>query len=124
MANSQVRPGELSQYLLIDSVFSAFLLSNISRGGPPPVSKQEIYRIQWVETLKDLNRLFKLVTKHNEKYKGRLSPYSNFYWQYLIVKQFIQSQLKSQSRPTRRSLSLGVARNFGQGSLTAQNIIW
>ena len=41
-----------------------------------------------------------------------------------MVHQFIQSQLKSQSRSTRRSLSLNVAPNFGQGSSTAQNIIW
>lgn len=44
-ANSQVRPGEPSQLPPNDSVSSAFSLSNIPRGGPPPVSKQEAHRI-------------------------------------------------------------------------------
>ena len=40
-----------------------------------------------------------------------------------MVQQFIQSQLKTQPRPTRRSLSLGVARNFGRGGPTTRNIV-
>ena len=123
MANSQVRPGEPSQLLPIDGVSSAFPLSDIPRGGPPPVSKQETHRIQRVEALKDLNRLLELVTEQDKKYGSRLSTHSNFYRRHLMVQQFIQSQLKSQPRPTRRSLSLGVARNFGRGSPTARNIV-
>ena len=41
-----------------------------------------------------------------------------------MVQQFIQSQLKFQPRPTRRSLSFGVARNYGRGSPTTRNIVW
>ena len=41
-----------------------------------------------------------------------------------MVQQFIQSQLKSQSRPTQRLLSLSAAWNFGRESPTAQNIVW
>ena len=78
-ANSQVRPGEPSQLLPNDIVSSAFPLSNIPRGKPPPVSKQEAHRIQRVEVLKDLNRLLELMTKQGQKYGGRLLPHSNFY---------------------------------------------
>ena len=41
-----------------------------------------------------------------------------------MIEQFIQSQLKSQPRPTRQSLSLSVTQNFGQGSPTTQNNVW
>ena len=85
MANSQVRPDKSSQLLPIDSVSSAFPLSDILRGGPPPVSKQETYRIQQVEVSKDLNRLLELVTEQDKKYGGRLSPHSNFYRRHLMV---------------------------------------
>ena len=68
MANSQLRPGKPSQLLPIDSISSAFPLSDISQGEPPLVSKQETYRIQQVEALKDINRLLELVTKQDKKY--------------------------------------------------------
>ena len=38
-ANSQIKPGEPSQLLPNNSVSSAFPLSDIPRGGPPPLSK-------------------------------------------------------------------------------------
>ncbi len=82
-----------------------------------------MHRIQRVEALKDLNRLLELVTEQDKKYGGRLSSHSNFYRRHLMVQQFIQSQLKFQPRPTRRSLSLSIARNFGRGSPTARNIV-
>ena len=50
-----------------------------------------MHRIQQVEALKDLNRLFELMTKQDKKYRGKLSPYSNFYQRYLMVQLFIQS---------------------------------
>ena len=48
-ANTQVRPGEPSQLLPINSVSSTFPSSNIPRRGPTHVSKQEANRIQRVE---------------------------------------------------------------------------
>ena len=79
MANSQVRPGKPSQLLPIDSVSSAFPLSDIPRGGLPPVLTQGTHKIQQVEALKDLNRLLELVTEQDKKYGGKLLPHSNFY---------------------------------------------
>ncbi len=94
-ANSQVKlkkPGKLQPN---DNIFSIPLLFQILPGCLPPNSKQQLDKNNRMEALKDLTRLLELITKQKKKYEGRLSPYSNFYRRYLMVQQFIQTQLKT-----------------------------
>lgn len=76
----------------------------------PPQSLKE----QQIEALKDLSRLIELVTEQKKKYRDRLSPNSNYYQRHVMVQQFLQTQIKSQSSQTRRGLSLSIARGFGR----------
>ncbi len=78
-ANSQVeleQPGELQPN---DSVSSIPPLSQILPGCLLPLSKQQFSKNNRMEAFQDLARLLELVTKQEKKYKGRLSPYSDFY---------------------------------------------
>ena len=66
------------------------LLSKVPDGCLPPLSKQQNSKNDRIEALKDLTRLlekikFILVTEQEKKYKGRLSPHSNFYRRHLMV---------------------------------------
>ncbi len=120
-AISQERLGQLPELPPNNGVFSP--LSEIPRGGTSLLSKQEIHKSQQIKALDDLNRLLKLVTEQEKKYGTRLSPHSNYYRRHAMVQQFLQSQLNSQSSPTRRTLSLNVARAFGRSSPTARLIV-
>lgn len=59
-----------------------------------------------------------------EKYENRLLPHSNFYHWDLMVQQFLQAKLKTQSSQSRWGLALTVAQSFGRGLSTRQNIVW
>ncbi len=121
IANSQVGLGQVAESQPIDNL-SPLSLSDLPRGSAS-LSNQQVLKTQRTEALKDLNRLLKLVTEQEKKYKARLSPHSNFYRRHLMVQQFLQSQLNSQSSPKRRDLSLNVARSFGKSRPTACNIV-
>ena len=70
-----------------------------------------------------MTRLFEFVTVQEEKYEERLSSYSNFYRQYMMVQQFLQIQLKTNLEVTCRNLSMSIARLFGKRQGTARNIV-
>ena len=63
------------------------------------------------------------MTEQENKYKERLSPYSNFYRQHVMVQQFLQIKLRTQPSQTRRDLALSIARSFGRNHATARNIV-
>ena len=121
-ANSQVGLGQVAESQPIDNV-SPLSLSDIPRGGASFLSNQQVLKSQRTEALKDLNKLLKLVTKQEKKYKARLSPHSTFHCRHIMVQQFLQSQLSSQSSPKRRDVSLNVAQSFGRSRPTARNIV-
>lgn len=98
-------------------------LSDIPRGSEPPLSEEEIKKDLRVDGLKDLSRLLKVVSEQEKKYGYRLSPHSNFFCRHLMVQQFLQLQLKIQSSPTRRTLSIQVAQAFGRGESTGRSIV-
>lgn len=120
-ANSQVGLGQVAESQPIDNI-SPLPLSDLPRGSSS-LSNQQVLKNQRTEALKDLNKLLKLVTEQEKKYKAGLSPHSNFYRRHLMVQQFLQSQLSSQSSPKRRDLSLNVAQSFGKIRPTARNIV-
>lgn len=66
----------------------------------PPLSKQQIDENHRIEALKDLTRPLELVIKQEKNSEDRLSPYSNFYYQHLIIQQIFQPQCKSQPSQT------------------------
>ena len=122
-ANSQVeleQPRELQPNAGLSSILP---LSQVPRGCLPPFSKQQHSKNHRIKALEDLTRLLELVTEQEKKYKGRLSPHSNFYRRHLIVQQFLQTQLKSQPSQTQRDLSLTVSYAFDSGHLITHNII-
>ena len=123
--SSQVGLGQPPESQPNNGVSSPSSLSNITRGGASLLSNQETLKIQRTETLKELNKLLKLVTEQDKKYGTRLSPHSNFYRRHIMVQQFLQSQLTPQPNPRRQTLSLDVARAFGRGRgrATARNIV-
>lgn len=98
-------------------------LSEIPRGSTSLLSKKDIHKSQQIKALNDLNRLLKLVTEQKKKYGTRLSPHNNYYRWYVIIQQFLQSQLNSQPSPIQCTLSFNVAQAFGRSSLTARLII-
>lgn len=77
-ANSQVGLGQPPKPQPDDGVFSPSLLSKIVRDSASFLSNQETLKSQWIETLKDLNKLLKLVTEKDKLYGTRFSPHSNF----------------------------------------------
>lgn len=121
-ANSQGRLGQVPESQPNNGESSPSSLSKIPRG-TPLLAKQQTFKSQRTEALKDLNKLLKLVTEQEKKYGTRLSPHSNYYRRHTMVQQFLQSQLTSQPRPTRHALSLNVARAFGRSSPTARLIV-
>ena len=84
-ANSHVGLEQPTESAPNDSVSSVCPLSEIPQGSLPLLSKQQTHRNQQVEVLKDMIRLFTLVTEQEKKYENRLSPHSNFYCRHLIV---------------------------------------
>lgn len=98
-------------------------LSQVPRGCLPPPSNRQHSKNDRIEALRDLTRLLELVTEQEKKYKGRLSPHSNFYRRHLMVQQFLQTKLKSQPSQIRRDLSLTISRAFGRGYPAARNIV-
>lgn len=77
-ADSQVKPDQSSQSQPIDSV-SSFNLSEVPRDRALLLSREQAFRNQQIEALKDLDRLLRLVTEQEKKYGSRLSTDSNFY---------------------------------------------
>ena len=99
-------------------------LNNTAQSACPlPVSQKEILIELRIQALKNLERPMDLVTKQEKKYGYRLSPQSNFYQQYLMVKHFVSSQKKKLQGQTRRGLALFVASTFNKGQTTARNIV-
>ncbi len=121
-ANSQVELEQVAESQLIDNVSSISSL-NIPRGGASSLSNQQVLKSQQTKALKDLNKLLKLVTEQEKKYKTRFSPHSNFYRRHIMVQQFLQSQLSSQCSPKLQDVSLNVTRSFGKSQSTSCNIV-
>ena len=92
-------------------------------GGAPSLSKQQMFKDQPVEALRDPSKLLESVRAQEKKYGDRLSPHSNFYRRHIMVQKFLQIQLTTGPSQTRRSFSCNVARSFGRGTFTARNIV-
>ena len=101
-ANSQDELEQSKESQSNAGVSSISPLSQVPRGCLPPPFKQQHSKNYRIEALKDLTRLLELVIEQEKKYKGRLSPHSNFYRRHLMVQQFLQTQLKSQPSQIRR----------------------
>ena len=114
--NTQSEPSEASDP-------SSYPLNKVPSGCEISRSKQEVDQEKRTTALKDITRLLELVTVQEEKYGERLSPHSNFHRRYMMVQQFLQIQLRSQTSQRRRDLSLSIARSFGKGYGTARNIV-
>lgn len=56
-----------------------------------------------------MTKLFEFITVQKEKYEEKLSLYSNFYYQHMIVQQFLQIQLKIYLKTTRHNLFISIA---------------
>ena len=119
--SSQQGPGRSSD--LGDDVDSLHPLIEVPLGHNPSRSKQELDQEKRTIALKDMTRLLEFVTVQEEKYEERLSPHSNFYRRHMMVQQFLQIQLRTNSGATRRNLSMSIARSFGKGQGTARNIV-
>ena len=119
--SSQQGPGRSSN--LGDDVDSLHPLIEVPLGHNPSRSKQELDQEKRTIALKDMTRLLEFVTVQEEKYEERLSPHSNFYRRHMMVQQFLQIQLRTNSGATRRNLSMSIARSFGKGQGTARNIV-
>lgn len=63
-------------------------------GCEPSLSEKEIRQNLWIDGLKDLSYLLKLVSEQEKKYRYRLLSHSNFFYCHLIVQQVFQLQLK------------------------------
>lgn len=98
-------------------------LSQVPRGCTPPQSTRQVSQEQRTVALKDMIRLLELVTEQEKKYGERFSPHGSFYYQHLMVKHFLQSQIKTQFSQRRRDVALSVAQGFGKGLSTARNIV-
>ena len=62
-ANSQVRLDQQCESQSIDNISSSSFLSKVAEGGVSHSSNQKTIKSQQTETLKNLNKLLKLVTK-------------------------------------------------------------
>lgn len=103
---------------------SASSLSEVPRGGPPVLTRQEICFNQQVEGLKDLDRLLEFVTEQEKKYGERLSPHSNYHCRHRMVQNFLWYQVKIYPSSVKRlDSSLHVAWGFKRDSTTARNIV-
>ncbi len=124
-ANSPGGLGPLSELLPNDHISPACPLSDISRGSASSFSKQQIFKNQQIEALKDLTKLLESIRAKEKKYRDRFSPYSNYYRRHIMVQQFFQAQLTTGPSQTGRSFSCNVARSFGKGTgtFTARNIV-
>ncbi len=69
-ANSQVGLEQVAESQPIDNV-SPISLLDIPRGDAFSLSNQQVLKSQRTEALKDLNRLLKLVTEQEKKYRTR-----------------------------------------------------
>lgn len=69
-----------------------------------------------------MTRLLEFVTIQEKKYEERLSPHSNFYRRHMMVQQFLQIQLRTNSAATCRNLSISIVQLFGKRQGIAQNI--
>lgn len=56
--------------------------------GSTPQSNQLSFKEERVLALQEITRLLELVMVQEKKYENRLLPYSNFYYQYIMVQQF------------------------------------
>lgn len=74
-ANSHVRLERPTEPAPNDHVSSVRPLSEIPKGGSPLLFKQQIYKNQQVEALKDMTSLLTLVTEQEKDYKNKLSPH-------------------------------------------------
>lgn len=119
-ANSQGELGQPPELRPNDHISRICPLSEVPRGGAPSLSKQEMFKDQPVEALRDLSKPLESVKAQEKKYGDRLSPHSNFYHRHIMV---LQIQLTTRPSQTRRSFSCNVARSFGRGTFTARNIV-
>lgn len=87
------------------------------------MSNQEILKYQWIEILKDLNKLLKLVTEQEKKYETRFLSYSNFYCHYIIIQQLFQSYFNSQSNKKWQYTFCNIASLFEKKGSTIYNIV-
>ena len=78
-ANSPVELEQSTELQPNASISSVPPLSQVLHGCLPPLSKQQHSKNDRIKALRDLTRLLELVTEQEKKYKGRLSPHSNFY---------------------------------------------
>ena len=76
-----------STKLGVDNVYP---LSQVPTGSSTPQPNQLFFREERVLALQEITRLFKLITEQEKKYEDRLLPYSNFYYQHIMVQQFLQ----------------------------------
>lgn len=118
VTSSQQGPGRFSD--LGDDLDSLHPLSEVFPGHShnPSQTKQELNQEKRTIALKDMSRLFEFVTVQEE-----ISPHSNFYCRHMMVQQFLQIQLKTNLRATRRNCSMSIARLFGKKQGMAQNIV-
>ena len=98
-------------------------LSQVPFGGSTSSPNQLSFTERRILALQEITRLLELVTEQERKYEDRPSTHSNFYRQHVMVQQFLQIQLKTRPSPTRRQLALNIARSFGKGHATGQNIV-
>ena len=101
----------------------AYPLSQIPRCCISPHPDQLSLREERILALKEITRLLELLTEQEKKYEDRLSPHSNFYCQHVMVQQFIQIQLKTEPSPTKKKISLNIARSFGRRYGIGRNIV-
>lgn len=88
ITNSHIGLEQLIKSAPNDSVSSICPLFKILQESLPLLFKQQTHRNQQVEALKDMTRLFTLVTEQEKKYEDRLSSYSHLYHCHLMIQQF------------------------------------
>ena len=102
---------------------SSYPLNKVPPGCEISRSQQEVNQEKRTTKLKDITRFLKLVRIQEEKYGERLSPNSNFHCRHMMVKQFLQIQLRSKISQRRCDLFSFIAQLFGKGYCIAQNIV-
>lgn len=121
--NSQIELVQVPESQPNNNISSGFLSSKIPYGSISLLSSQETIKNQWTVALKDLNKLLRLVTKQEKKYKTRFSTYSNFYRRYIMVQLFLQSQYTFQPTQRRQNISCNIAWLFEKEGPIPRNIV-
>ncbi len=121
--NSLSGLSHLSKLLSNDHLSPEYPLSDVPREDVSFFFKQQIFKNQRVEALKDLIKLLESVRAHEEKYRDRFSPHSYYYRRHIVVQQFLQAKLTTELNQTPQCFSCNVARLFDRSTFTACNIV-